>query len=145
MNQEEFNDKYNKILEKFKVLKVESEEDVQFDRASLEKHFNSTIKISKWINKKSDWNALYRSYEIKRAKMWKKTYEYYKTDYQLTIGTKEEYQMLINSDPQYSNLNELCKLVKEVVDYIDEVVKCLRDRQWEMKNFVDYLKFMHGQ
>lgn len=144
MNQNEFDEKHASILRKFQVLKTESEEDVQFSRATLEKHFDCTIKIAKWINKKTDWTALHRAYEHKRAVQWKKAFEFYKKDYNLTISNKEEYQMLINSDEAYSNISELCKLVKEVVGYIDEVVKTMRERQWEIKNYCDFLKWQSG-
>lgn len=133
-----------KLMEKFKALKVEATEDVAFDKANLESSFDSTIKITKWLNKRSQWTELYRSYEFKRNEAWKRAYEYYRTEYRISLENKEEYRLMIATDPNYSALDQLTKLVSEIIDYIDGTIDNLKNRRYEVRNLIDWLKFNHG-
>lgn len=145
MSEKTYDEMRGEILERFKKLRLEATADVKFDKATLEHSFDCTIKATKWLNKRNQWVQLLRSYELKRSECWKKAFEYYKTDYPLNIDNKEEYKLLINSDPNYVEIYQLTQLVNEIVDYIDQTIALMKDRQWEIRNFTEFLKFQNGQ
>jgi hypothetical protein len=134
-----------KIYEKFKKLKDEATEDCKFDRGQIENSFDNTTKLMKWINKKSEWSRVYRTFEIERKDKYRKTYEFYVTDFPMKLNGKDEYQLFIESDPGYLDTFTRCQVVKEILTYVDSVIDTLKSRAWEVKAALDYLKFSNGQ
>jgi biotin synthase-like enzyme len=134
-----------KILKKFKALKAEAEKDCFFSKENMEQGFDNTNSIIKWINKKSDWNAVFRTYEAKRKTTYRSVYEFYLTDYPHKLNSKDEYQLFIESDTSYNDIYNLCLQVKEVIVYIDAVLDTLKGRAFLLKNALDWHKFCNGQ
>ena len=120
--------KIEKIYGKLKQLQEEAKEDIRVDKAQLESQFDSAGKVVKWLNKKSDWQQVSNSLESKKKEAWRKAYEYYRTEYNLKLNSKEEYTMMIESDPSYSTLLLECQAVKEVIEYIHAVIEALKSR-----------------
>lgn len=139
-----YEEKRQEILDRFKKLQQEAKTDIIFDKSKLGSQFDSTIKISRWIDKRYQWLNLYRALEHKRLLAWKQAYEFYKTEYNLRLETKEEIKNMILTDPNYSEIGSLCQLVSDIIDFIDSTIENLKQRQWEMKTFFEYLKFTHG-
>lgn len=134
----------DKILKRFKLLRDEAAEDCKFDKMKLADSFGVTNHIIKWINKKNEWSALYRSYELKRKKAYIKAYEFYKIESPLKLNTKEEYALFIESDKEYSIYYNRSIMVKEVLQYIDSVIETLKSKSWEIKTYIEYQKFQNG-
>lgn len=135
----------DKIYDKFKKLKDEAAEDCKFDRANIENSFDNTNKLMKWINKKSEWNKVLRSFELERKDKYRSTYEFYAKDFQMKLNSKDEYQLFIESDPNYLDIHMKCQVVKDILAYIDSVIDNLKGRAWEMKLFMQYLEFINGK
>lgn len=142
--EDSFEERRNKILERFKALRKEAEEDVKFDKAHLDQQFNTTQKVAKWIDKRQQWTQLHRSFEFKRLESWKKAYEYYRTDYPVKLDNKEEYKNMIATDPAYSEIADLAHLTDDILDFIDATILNLKSRAFEMQNFIQWIKFSHG-
>ena len=82
-------EKLNRINEKLKALMEESSKDCKFDKVNIETQFDNTLTIMNWINKKHEWNEVYRVYEYKRKEVYKKLWIFYKSESDLKINTKE--------------------------------------------------------
>jgi hypothetical protein len=134
----------DKIYEKFADLRKEATEDCKFDRGHIEDSYDNTTKVIKWINKKSDWAKAFRSYEKERKDVYRKTYEFYVSDFPMKLNGKDEYQLFIESDPAYLDVYTRCQIVKEILVYIDSVIDTLKARAWEVKGCLDYLRFSNG-
>lgn len=132
------------ITERFTALRKQAQEDVKFDKAHMENQYDSTLKVAKWLDKRAHWNDLCRSYELKRLEGWKRAFEYYKSDYPFAVDNQEQYKNLIQSDPAYAEILDLALLVSDVVSFIDATIENLKQRQWEMKYFAEWLKFQQG-
>ena len=136
--------KLEKIYTKYKALKEQADKDCKFNRSEIENSFDSTSKKIWWINQKTEWQKVFREFERQRKEQYKKTYEFYHTEFPIKLNSKEEYQLYIESDPNYINIYTICLVVKEVIQYIDSVLDILKDRAWEVKNFIEYQKFVNG-
>lgn len=136
--------KIEKIYGKLKQLQEEAKEDIRVDKAQLESQFDSAGKVVKWLNKKSDWQQVSNSLESKKKEAWRKAYEYYRTEYNLKLNSKEEYTMMIESDPSYSTLLLECQAVKEVIEYIHAVIEALKSRGWDVSNLSKHLQWTRG-
>lgn len=136
--------KLEKIYLKYKSLKEQADKDCKFDKSKIDNSFDSTSKKIWWINQKTEWQKVFREFERQRKDQYKKTYEFYYTEFPIKLNTKEEYQLYIESDPNYTSIYTICLVVKEVIQYIDSVLDILKDRAWEVKNFIEYQKFVNG-
>lgn len=134
-----------KIYTKYKDLKTEATEDCKFDKSNLINSFGVTQLLVKWINKKTEWSRVFREFESKRKDSYRKTYEFYQTDFPLKLSTKDEYTLFIESDSNYVEHMNVCLVVKEIMQYIDSVIETLKSKSWEVKTYLEWLKFQNGQ
>lgn len=137
-------EKLNKIRERFKTLKEESVIDCNFDKLKMETQFNNTYTIMKWINYKSEWNEVYRVYDSKRKDQYRKLYTFYKLESDLKINTAAELSLFIESDLQYTEIFGICIVLKEVIQYINDVVENLKGKGWEITRWLNYQAFING-
>lgn len=135
----------DKIYEKFKKLKEEAAEDCKFDRGQMDSSFDNTAKLMKWINKKTEWARVLRAFDLERKEKYRASYEFYVKDFPMKLNGKEEYQMFIESDPAYMDIHHKYLVAKEIVTYIDSVIDTLKARAWEVKGYLEWLKFSNGQ
>jgi hypothetical protein len=139
-----YEERRTELLARFKKLREEAQKDMVFDKAQMDKQFDTTQKITKWLNKRHHWNDLCRSYEFKRLQAWKKAFEFYKTEYKISLSNNDDYRNMISTDPSYAEIADLAMLVSDIVDYIDSTIENLKQRAWEMKHFTEWLRFTHG-
>jgi hypothetical protein len=88
---------------------------------------------------------VFRDFEEKRKKHYRTLYEFYQTDYPLKLSTKDEYNLFIESDPAYVDHYAITQTVKEVIQYIDSIIDTLKNKQWEIKTYLEYQKFINGR
>jgi hypothetical protein len=138
-------EKLNKINEKLKVLMDEAKKDCYFDKVNIETQFDNTLTIMNWINKKHEWNEVYRVYEYKRKEVYKKLWIFYKSESDLKINTKEELTLFIECDTNYHELFMICNTVKEVLTYIDSVIENLKSKNFEQKRWLEHQYFINGK
>lgn len=136
--------KLDKIYTKYKELKERADIDCKFDRSQIENSFDTTTKKIWWINQKTEWQKVFREFERQRKDQYRTTYEFYYRDFPMKLNSKEEYQLYIESDPAYINIYTICQVVKEIISYIDSVLDTLKDRAWEIRNAIEYQKFING-
>lgn len=134
------------IYRKFKELKTQAEIDCTLDKTNLDTTgFNVTMNLSKWITYKTEWNRQFREFEEKRKKTYRKLYEFYDVESPRKLSTKTEYDLFIESDPGYVDDFNNSAVLKEGIQYIDSVIEILKNKQWEVKNWLEYQKFINGR
>lgn len=133
-----------KINEKLQLMMEEAKSDCKFDKVNMESQFDNTMSIMNWINKKHEWNEVYRIYEYKRKEVWKKLWIFYKSESDLKINTKEELTLFIECDNNYHELFMICNTVKEVLTYIDSVIENLKGKNFEISRYQKYQDFING-
>lgn len=136
--------KNEKIVEKFKNLKNEAEIDCRINKEDLLNDIKTSELLVKWLNKRVDWVKLYNQIELERKKIYRNLYEYYNLEYQLKIDTKEQLNLMISTDENYIDINNKAILIKEIIEYIENVIEILKQKGWDIKNFIDYLKWTNG-
>jgi phosphomevalonate kinase len=134
-----------KIYFKYNLLKAEAKEDTTLDKANLDSGFNVTMCLTKWITYKSEWARLYRDFEAKRKTSFRKLYEFYDVESARKLNTKAEYDLFIESDPQYYEPYNNAIVSKEVMAYCDSIIDTLKNKQWEIKSYIEYMKFINGR
>lgn len=129
------------LLEKYKN---ELKEDLNIDIENLENSFNISISLSKWINRKIDFENYLQKLNKERSVKYRELFEYYKLEYTLNLSTKDEIKMFIESDKNFIDINEKYNIVKNIINYIDTVIEGLKIKSYEIKNYIEYKKFING-
>lgn len=57
---------------------------------------------------------------------------------------KNEADQMIESDAQYIKAQEKVYFQTEKVSYLEDVVKIINNRQWQIRSIIDWLKFTQG-
>lgn len=141
----EYKEQRNELIERYKKLREDGVKEGEFSKAKMDNSFNNTEKTMKWLNIRAKWMQLHHSFEFQRMTAWKKAFEYYKTDYPFTLSTKEEYNNMIKTDPSYAEIADLASITSDIIDYIDATLDAIKSRGFEIKNYIEWQKFQHGQ
>jgi len=57
---------------------------------------------------------------------------------------KTEANDLIDSDNEYIKMSQKTDFQKEIVNYLEGVVKIVQNRQWQIRAMIDWIKFTQG-
>ncbi len=57
---------------------------------------------------------------------------------------KTEANDLIDSDNEYIRMSQKTDFQKEIVNYLEGVVKIVQNRQWQIRAMIDWIKFTQG-
>lgn len=57
---------------------------------------------------------------------------------------KNEADQMIESDTDYIKASEKVNFQTEKVNYLEDVVKIVNNRQWQIRSIIDWLKFTQG-
>jgi hypothetical protein len=63
--------------------------------------------------------------------------------FQLNV-LKTEADELITSDSEWIKLDERVNFQQEKVEYLENIVKIINNRQWQIRAMIDWIKFTQG-
>jgi hypothetical protein len=58
---------------------------------------------------------------------------------------KADVGMYIDADAEYQLITQKEEYIKTVVDYLERILKQITSRQWEIRNTIEWKKFLHGE
>ncbi len=58
---------------------------------------------------------------------------------------KNDVPLYINSDDEIIKLNLQISQQNEKVEFLKSIITILNNRKWEIKNYLDHMKFMYGE
>lgn len=103
-----------------------------------------------------DERARYRMYVLEQKKLHRLKYEYYTG----TIDTetlkarnwppfslrvlRTDVPMYLDSDTEMQMINERVELQKDKVEYLESIIKSINNRNFQVKNVIDWLKWSQG-
>jgi hypothetical protein len=135
----------SRLYNKWEDLKEQAKEDCTgIHRDKLEQDFNLAELNIKWLNYQQDWQRVLISLESKRKRVNRELIEYYKMEYKMKFDTKDELYLFIETDEKYMSHLEQVQVVKAIVTYCIEVIDKLKGKSWEIKNWIDWNKWMTG-
>lgn len=135
-------------------LQNEIEKDFKIDDALLDIESLKTPQLhSKYMKHYTKFNLLYKKteadYKIKLREKW----EYYsgKADakvykekpFSLKV-LKQDLPMYIESDEEIIRLSQKMEYLKTILDLLDRSIKMLGNRGFQIKNAIDWRKFLEG-
>tara|TARA_Y100001937_G_C6913222_1_gene238373 strand:+ start:33 stop:467 length:435 start_codon:yes stop_codon:yes gene_type:complete len=123
-------------------LHTESLNTPQLHNKYLIFHENSKLELEKLefqekILKRNKW--LYYTGKLGDDDMKRLNWE----PFEYTI-LKTDIPMFLDSDEDMQKIRAKISLQKSVVDYLEEVVKIVSSRQWNIKSAIEWIKFTQG-
>mgnify|MGYP003655256270 FL=1 len=64
--------------------------------------------------------------------------------FQLKI-LKQDIDLYMNSDEELQKLSDRVAYQKEKINYLDAILKSINNRQWNIRNAIEWRKFINGQ
>jgi hypothetical protein len=138
-------------LEKIKEM---WNEDSQMDEDLLDVEALKIPQLhSKYLNLLSDAKLTKTRYEFDLKRLYREKWEYFtgKADdevykekpFDLKI-LKQDVSLYIESDPDFQSLQGKIIYYKEIVYFLEKILDNINTRGFQIKNCIDWRKFMHG-
>jgi hypothetical protein len=135
-----------------------AEKDLLIDETQLDTESLKTPQIhSKYLNfltgEKLSLYKLQHEYKVLRRKKWlyytgKISQEELEEEgwepFQLNV-LKTDIDKFLDSDENLQFIEMKIKYKESVVDYLQDVIKIINNRQWNIRSAIDWLKFTNGQ
>lgn len=111
---------------------------------------------AKFMNIYHDETLLLRKYESEWRTLRKQKWEYYNGKMSQEdlkeLGwepfghriLRQDLDIYMDSDPDMSKLNAKMELQKAKVDYLDATIKSINNRQWMIRNAIEWKKLLSG-
>lgn len=133
------------LQSKHDELKVEAAKDCKpINQANLNLNdFNKTALEVKWLNYRADYVRMAQQHRAFLKAMYRELYEFYTFDYNLKLG-KEQLQTFIETDERYSQILDRALVLENIVDYCSDILDKLKNKGFEIKNYIDYNKWIKG-
>jgi hypothetical protein len=141
----------------FDELKTMIKEDLQIDETALDRESSDTPQLhNKYLTFYMDEKLRLKKLKSEQAVLRKNKWLYYTgrlskeeleqfgwEPFELNI-LKTEADELIEGDQEWIKLDEKIAFQQEKVDYLENVVKIINNRQWQIRAMIDWLKFTQG-
>ena len=136
------------------MMKAELAKDLKMNMECLnDESINVSGQHGKWLGFALDETAKLALLRSKQKQMKLQKWNYY-----LGRGTAEEYkkrpfglkvlkgevQQYIDADQEYRNLEDKIAVKEAIVDFLDGAVRAITNKQWNIKNAIEFLKFKNG-
>tara|TARA_Y100000114_G_scaffold62047_1_gene56877 strand:- start:2709 stop:3146 length:438 start_codon:yes stop_codon:yes gene_type:complete len=132
-------------------------EDVKIDNIDLD---TESLKIpnlhAKWLNILTKERQKLRSLTLKKQRLAKTLGEYYRGEMSeqelkdlgrepyLKTVLKADIHSYVDTDSDMIKLNLRASYQQEVVDVVEEIMKAVNGRQWNIRNAIEWRKFSNG-
>ena len=122
----------------------EMKEDTNFDFNNIESNFGIAKRMAKWLERKQILLSKYINLLKKKKEIERKLFEYYKTDFDIVVNTREELKLLINTDPEFRKVDDELMILEKQINFVDKVLDMLKTKVWEIKYYLEWKKFKEG-
>ena len=136
-------------------IQNEADRDLKIDDTELDLESIRTPQLhNKYLKLYSKSSLLYKNALDEYSSMYKFKWEYYtgKSDnkvyqeepFDLKV-LKADVHIYLNADTELQKLNQKAEYLKQVCNYLERVLKEINNRNWNIKNTIDWKKFLHGE
>lgn len=141
----------------FDELKKMVEKDVVIDDTELDRESTRTPQLhNKYLSLYHDIRLVKRKNEAEYRILRKRKWEYYSgrmsEEDMRSLGwepfqqrvLRQDMEMFLDSDLDLNKIRSKIEYLEEKCDYLEGVVKSLSNRQWTIRNAIEWRKFTHG-
>ena len=154
---------FDKLHQKFETIKKEWEEDSYVEFEFKNKNYSADLgKISmeipfqhnKYLNHYTDLSQIKTSLEFEVRKLVREKREYYSGEAEAkvyaekpfgsSIKTADKMRVYLESDDDIINQEAKIKYIDQMLYFLDNVLKMISQRNYHVKNAIEWEKFING-
>lgn len=130
---------------KLSELQEEYLVDIKWEFSKVEKYLQllpSTIAKYQniWLRYKKQLDKT----EIEFDDLWISRFTYYKNDFDIKLSNSE-IKDFINKDVELNNIRKKQKYLITAIEFVEKCMKNLDSIRWDIKNVIEYNKFINGE
>jgi len=156
--------KFGDLLNNFDKLKEDWAEDSRVDFQFRNKEYSADLgqlaldipyQHNKYLNHYTDIQAVKTSLEFEIRKLIRDKREYYggeadaktyaKKPFGGKISTQDKMKVYVESDDEVINLEAKIKYLDQMLYWLDQVMKQISNRGFQIKSAIEWEKFINGQ
>ena len=154
---------FDKLHQKFETIKIEWEEDSYVEFEFKNKNYSADLgKISmeipfqhnKYLNHYTDLSQIKTSLEFEVRKLVREKREYYSGEAEAkvyaekpfgsSIKTADKMKVYLESDDDIINQEAKIKYIDQMLYFLDNVLKMISQRNYHVKNAIEWERFING-
>ena len=155
---------FNSLHQRFQKIKEEWAQDTQIDFQFKNKQYTEDLarlaleipfQHNKYLNHYTDISQIKTSLEFEIRKLVREKREYYSGEadaktyaskpFGSSIKTSEKMKVYLESDEEIINLEAKIKYLDQMMYWIDQVMKQISNRGFQVKSAIEWEKFINGQ
>lgn len=155
--------KFEQLVKIFDHIKSEWGKDTEIDFQFKDKQYSEDLarlsleipfQHNKYLNHYTDLNQIKTSLEFEIRKLVREKREYYSGEadpkvyaekpFGSSIKTAEKMKVYLESDEEIINLEAKIKFVDQILSYLDQVLRMISQRNYHIKNAIEWEKFING-
>ena len=155
---------FESLRNKFEQLKIDWTEDSHVDFQFKNKSYSADLaqlaldipyQHNKYLNHYTDISQIKTSLEFEVRKLIKEKREYYggeadarvyaEKPFGNSIKTSEKMKVYLESDDEVINLEAKIKYLDQMLYWLDQVMKQISNRGFQIKSAIEWEKFINGQ
>ena len=129
--------------------------DLKIDDTELDMESGRTPQLhNKYLKLYTQCSLQLKKTRDDRKSVYRDKWEYYtgKADSSVYVDKpfdlkilKADVGMYIDADIEYQEITQKEEYIKTMVDYLERILKQITARQWEIRNTIEWKKFLHGE
>jgi len=149
---------FDSIVKTFEKIKSEWNEDSRVDHEFRDKQYSTDLGAlaleipfahNKYLNYYLDFQQIKKSLDIQLRKLTKEKRQYYdgsaEKPFPLSIKTAEKMKVFMEADEDIINLQSKIGYVEDVIFFLDQVMKQISNRGYQIKSAIEWEKFINGE
>tara|TARA_A100001035_G_scaffold253354_1_gene226437 strand:+ start:184 stop:657 length:474 start_codon:yes stop_codon:yes gene_type:complete len=154
---------FNSLHQRFQLIKEEWQKDTQIDFQFKNKQYTEDLarlaleipfQHNKYLNHYTDLSQIKTSLEFEYRKLLREKREYYggeadaktyaEKPFGNSIKTSEKMKVYLESDDELINTEAKVKYIDQMLYFLDNVMKQISNRGFQIKSAIEWEKFING-
>ena len=155
--------KFEQLHQRFEKIREEWAQDTQIDFQFKNKQYTEDLaklaleipfQHNKYLNHYTDLSQIKTSLEFEVRRLVKDKREYYggeaeakvytEKPFGASIKTSEKMKVYLESDDEIINLEAKVKFIDQILYYLDQVMRQISNRGFQIKSAIEWEKFING-
>ena len=155
--------KFEQLHQRFEKIREEWAQDTQIDFQFKNKQYTEDLaklaleipfQHNKYLNHYTDLSQIKTSLEFEVRRLVKDKREYYggeaeanvyaENPFGASIKTSEKMKVYLESDDEIINLEAKVKFIDQILYYLDQVMRQISNRGFQIKSAIEWEKFING-
>ena len=143
-------------MDKLSELQAEAKEDLIIldDEDLHQQSYKNQVIKPKWLDYKTKYKLLMFQCKADHKRLYREKWENYTGKAQPEVYQEKPFDLKIlktdvgiylDADNELQELSQKEEYIKTMVDYVERILKEINNRQWIIKNAIEWKKFLHGE